>query len=335
MSTRVAVLVALVAALATASATDAAKGPPPPPKAVNGHAVTVVARGVPTPTTFAFGGGRIFVAGFGDEQHPKVTGGVYVLKGGKPVKIPGSPPHVFGIAYSRGTLYVSGGVRSGGIYAWSGWNGTRFAKSRVVFAPRKGFTSFNGIAVGPDGKLYAGVSLGDAKKADYSKGTTLYANDVVSVDPASGAISVVATGMRQPWQPVFVPGHSGPLISDLGQENLGKKHPIDRVVEATQGADFGFPSCPAKPATCSSFDQPVAVFPAHASPMGLGALGGKLYVALFGGTGKGPMVVSLPLAGGKYTPALVGFVAPVVALAAHGGKVYVGDLTGSVYSFTP
>jgi hypothetical protein len=43
----------------------------------------------------------------------------------------------------------------------------------------------------------------------------------------------------------------------------------------------------------------------------------------------------MPLSGGKYAAALVGFVAPVVALAAHGGKVYVGDLTGSIYSFTP
>jgi glucose/arabinose dehydrogenase len=328
-------LVVLVAAVGTASAADAAKGPPPPPKAVNGHPVTVVARGVPTPTTFAFGGGQIFVAGFGDEQHPKVTGGVYVIKGGKPVKMPGSPPHVFGLAYSGGTLYVSGGARGGGIYAWSGWNGTRFAKSRVVVAPRKGFTSFNGIAVGPDGKLYAGVSLGDKKTDDYRKGSTLYANDVVSVDPASGKISVVATGMRQPWQPLFVPGHSGPLIADLGQENLGKKHPIDRVIEAKQGANFGFPSCPAKPVTCSNYDRPLAVFPAHSSPMGLSALRGRLYVALFGGTGKGPEVVSMQLSGGRLTPALVGFAAPVVALATQGGKLYVGDLTGSIYSFAP
>ncbi|MBA3844543.1 MAG: hypothetical protein H0X39_18330 [Actinobacteria bacterium] len=329
------VLAVLAGVVVIASGADAAKGPPPPPKAVNGHKVTVLARGVPTPTTFAFGGGQLFVAGFGDEQHPKITGGVYVLKGGKPVKIPGSPPHVFGLAYSGGTLYVSGGVRGGGIYAWSGWNGTRFAKSRVLVAPRKGFTSFNGIAVGPDGKLYAGVSLGDKKTDDYSKGSTLYANDVVSVAPDSGKITVVARGMRQPWQPLFVAGHDGPLISDLGQENLGKKHPIDRVVEAKQGADFGFPSCPAKPSTCSSYDKPLAVFPAHSSPMGLGALGGKLYVALFGGTGKGPEVVGVPLSGGKYAPALVGFAAPVVALAAHGGKLYAGDLTGSIYSFTP
>ncbi len=331
---RIVALAGVVVAV-TASAALAAKGPPPPPKTVNGHPVTVVARGIPTPTTFAFGGGQIFVAGFGDEEHPKITGGVYVLKGGKPVKLAGSPPHVFGLAYHAGTLYVSGGTRFGQIYAWSGWNGRTFTKSRVVTSVPKGFTAFNGIAFGRDGKLYAGVSLGDGKKADYSKGTSPYANDIVSVDTQTGKISVVATGVRQPWQPVFVPGHAGALIADLGQENLGKKRPVDRIVEVRQGANFGFPSCPAKPAACTRYDKPFARFPAHSSPMGLAPSGGKLYIALFGGTGKGPEVVSMPLSGGKFAPALVGFVAPVVALGTHGGKIYAGDLTGSVYSFTP
>jgi glucose/arabinose dehydrogenase len=330
------VLAAVVAAIAAVTVAPAsAAGPPPPPKTVAGHPATVVARGIPTPTTFAFGGGKIFVAGFGDEQNPKITGGVYVLEGGKAVKVPGSPPHVFGLAYSKGTLYVSGGTRVGGIVAWSGWNGKRFAKSRVVVAPMKNFTAFNGIAMGKDGMLYAGVSLGQSKKADFSKGTTQYANDVVSIDPATGDINVVASGLRQPWQPAFVPGHSGALVSDLGQENLGKKRPIDTIDEAQPGTNFGFPSCPAKPASCTQYDKPFASFPAHASPMGLAALGGKLYVALFGGTGKGPEVVSMPLAGGTFTPVLVGFAAPVVALGSHNGKVFAGDLTGSIYSFTP
>jgi glucose/arabinose dehydrogenase len=134
---------------------------------------------------------------------------------------------------------------------------------------------------------------------------------------------------------VFVPGHDGPLIADLGQENLGKKRPIDRIVEAKPGSDFGFPSCPARPVSCVKYDKPFASFPAHSSPMGLAALRGKLYVALFGGTGKGPEVVSMRLSGGRYTPALVGFAAPIVALGSHGGKVYAGDLTGSIYSFSP
>ena len=101
---------------------------PPLPKAANGQMVSVVARGIPTPTSIAFLEGQTFVAGFGDEQHPKVTGGVYLLKGGKAVKVAGSPAHVFGLASAGGTLYVSGGTTSADdkILAWSGWNGTRF-----------------------------------------------------------------------------------------------------------------------------------------------------------------------------------------------------------------
>ena len=38
------------------------------------------------------------------------------------------------------------------------------------------------------------VSFGDKKSDDYRKGSTLYANDVVSVEPDSGKISVVAPG---------------------------------------------------------------------------------------------------------------------------------------------
>jgi glucose/arabinose dehydrogenase len=296
--------------------------------------VTVVARGVPTPTAFAFLGGQTFVSGFGDEQHPKVTGGVYVLKAGKPVKLTGSPPHVFGLATSGSTLYVSDGRQ---ILAWSGWNGTGFARSAVVATGPKRFSGFNGIVVAPGGgTIYSGVSLSDGKKADYAHGITPYANDVVSVSVKTGAIAVVAKGMRQPWQLAYVPGHSGPVVSELGQENLGKGLPQDRLLEIKAGANFGFPSCPARPSSCAAFSKPFAEFPAHASPMGLGALGGKLYVALFGGTGKGPEVVALPLTGGtKLTPVLTGFVAPVVALGIHAGQVFAGDLTGTVYSVKP
>ena len=212
-----------------------------------------------------------------------------MLKGGKPVKIPGSPPHVRAPAYSGGRSTLSGGVRGGAIYAWSGWNGTRFAKSRVVVAPRKGFTAFNGIAMGPDGML-CGVSLGDKKTDDYSKGSTPYANDVVPGRPgALGRSASLHRGCGSRGSRSSS-GHDGPVIADLGQENLGKKRPIDRVVEAGQGANFGFPSCPANPATSLlSTTSRSRCSRRISSPMGLGALGGKLYVALFGGTrAKGP-----------------------------------------------
>jgi hypothetical protein len=322
------VVYALVVGAVLPGAASAANGPPPLPKAASGAKVTVVARGVPTPTAFAFLGGQTFVSGFGDEQHPKITGGVYLLKGGKATKIAGSPPHVLGLTTSGSTLYVSDGMQ---ILAWSGWNGTKFATSKVVATGSKRFSGFNGILAVAGGKLYTGVSLGNGKKADYAHGTTPYANDVLSVDVASGAIHIVAKGFRQPWQFAMVPGQKNPLVSDLGQDNL-KKASTDTIKAVVPGTNTGFPNCPAVQSACAKYAKPFAKFPAHASPMGLGAIGNTLYAALFGGTGKGPEVVSMPASGGAYTPVLTGFVAPVVALGTNAGHVYVGDLTGAVYS---
>ena len=322
------IAIVVMAGLTWSSSSLAAGGPPPLPKAAGGGKVTVVARGVPTPTAFAFLGGESFAGGFGDEQHPKITGGVYLLKGGKAVKVAGSPAHVLGLATSGSTMYVSDGRQ---ILAWSGWNGSRFARSKVVATGPKRFSGFNGIYVVPGGKLYAGVSLGPGKKVDYAHGTTPYANDVVSVDIATGAIGVVAKGFRQPWQFASLPGQRNPIVSDLGQDNL-KKASTDTIKVVTPGTNLGFPNCPARPSTCTKYAKPFARFPAHASPMGLGTIGKTLYVALFGGTGKGPEVVSIPVSGGAYTPVLTGFVAPIVALNTHGSTLYVGDLTGAIYS---
>src|SRR4051794_24821199 len=94
--------VTAVAAL-TALPTALAAGGPPPPTAPSGAKVNVLAQGVATPTAFAFLGDSTFVAGFGDEEHPKITGGVYLVSGGKAKKIPGSPAHVMGLAVSGST----------------------------------------------------------------------------------------------------------------------------------------------------------------------------------------------------------------------------------------
>ncbi len=324
-------LAAGAAAIVAASAGSAA-GPPPPPKAAGGQAVAVLARGVPTPTAFAFGAGQVFVAAAGDEQHPKITGGVYTLRGGQAAKFPGSPRAVFGLAFGKGTLYVSTGSA---ILAWSGWNGRSFKQKRVVTRGPGNFSGFNGLALGPDGRLYSGVSLGNRKTDDFQHGATSYANGFLAIDTRTGRLELIATGLRQPWQAVFVPGLRGAVVDDLSQENLGRKRPPDRIVVAVPGSDFGFPDCPAQPKSCGQYPKPFAVFPAHASPTGLGLVGKRLYVGLFGGTGKGPEVVAMSSKGGAYRPFLTGFVAPVVGVGGHAGRLYVGDLTGSIYRVTP
>jgi glucose/arabinose dehydrogenase len=157
----------------------------------------------------------------------------------------------------------------------------------------------------------------------------------VSVDPGAGTVRVLATGMRQPWQPVFVPGRALPLVSDLNQDNLGPHRPLDYVLAITRGANYGFPTCPATPRTCALYSKPLVKLPAHSSPMGLGYLKGRLYVALYGGLGKGPVVASMPPGGGRPVPFLSGFPAPVIALGTAGDRLYAGDQGGAIYRVRP
>jgi glucose/arabinose dehydrogenase len=324
------VLKVSIAALTAATALTACGGEATTsslPRASGHRTVTVVAHGVPTPTEFAALGGRIFVAGYGAEHNPDVAGGVYVLGGGKATRVPGSPQHVFGVAAAKETLYVS---TSQSLLAWSGWNGTRFRKSRVVKTP-VGYGSFKGPAVGPDGLIYVGLD----PRSEPRPPTASTSDAFASVDPATGATRVLATGIRQPWMPVFVPGRALPLVSALNQDDLGPHRPRDYLLAITRGANYGFPVCPATPGTCANYSQPLVQLPAHSSPMGLGYLNGKLYVALYGGLGKGPVVVTMPPGGGTPTTFVSGFHAPVIALGIAGGNVYAGVQSGVIYRVTP
>jgi hypothetical protein len=148
---------------------------------------------------------------------------------------------------------------------------------------------------------------------------------------ATGAdLKVVARGLRQPWQMVFPQGATAPIVSDLSQET--GKIPLDRLVVAKQGSNFGFPTCNLlKEGDCPRFAKPLVTFPRHASPMGVGAIGQTLYVAIFNGLQKNkPSVQSMPVAGGTPTT-FMSFAVPVVALGTNAGYVYTGDVTGSIW----
>jgi glucose/arabinose dehydrogenase len=324
-SSRRTTLGAALAAILLLPAIAQAQGPPPP-TSTNGKPVQTIASGVTTPTAFAFAGSTVF-AGSGPAEQGSAPTGLFTLANGKATQVPNTPPVVFGLAWHKSKLYVSTGPS---IVAFSGWDGTKFASSKTISAPKKPFRGFNGLAFGPNGKLYAGVALDE--KFDHKADHSPHAQAVVSMTAAGKHLRTVAKGLRQPFQLTFVGSGRNPYVSVLSQDK--GKIPLDAIVVAKRGQDYGFPTCKlGKPKTCKGFAKPKILLPKHASPMGIGAIGRTLYVSLFGGLGDGkPVVVHIPAGGGKPKPLLQGFVAPVVALGVHAGTIYVGDLTGTIYA---
>ncbi len=325
------------------SAVAAAPSGPPPPTATGGQTVNLVASGLSTPTSFAFGGGSVFEGDGGTESSGPPNGGVFVLKGGTGTKLPGSPQFVAGLAWHQGALYVSGGfITPHGarfkLLKWSGWNGTAFTQQKVIYTAPKKFAGFNGIAFGPDGRLYVGVDVGLTNNNDHGPAKTPYVYDILSIKPNGKDLKVFASGIRQPWQLAFAPGSRSPLVSALGQDK-GAKNPPDFVLKVRKGDNYGFPQCNwITKSKCKGFTKPFKFFAPHQDIMGMAIIGKTLYMTSFlgdGGKGPGGEVFSMPLSGGPLKPVLKGFVAPTVGLGASGSTLYVGELTGQVFSVRP
>jgi glucose/arabinose dehydrogenase len=239
-----------------------------------------------------------------------------------------------GVTWHSGRLYVAGGRM---VWAFRGWNGKRFRHRSVVYRAPKRFSGFNGIAFGPDGRLYAGVTLPQAD--DHRRSHRPFGQSVISMRRDGRHVKVVARGLRQPYQLAFVKGMRNPFVTNLGQDGPPGVDPPDYIVHVRRGQDYGFPGCTwMQRKSCRGFARPFRLLPPHSSPMGIAAIGQTLYVALFGGmNGSGPEVVAMSARHrhGTIRPVLHGFVAPIVGLGAHHGSIYVGDLTGSVYSVRP
>jgi glucose/arabinose dehydrogenase len=324
--------------LVAAAVADAASGPPLPTSS-NGNTVQLVASGMHTPTAFAFGGGAVFAAdGGAQSSSAPPNGGVYVLKGGTATELADSPQFVAGLAWHAGALYISGGfLTSSGaqfeLLKWSGWNGTAFSKHQVIWKAPKKLDGLNGIAFGPNGRLYVGVDVGLTNGNDHGPAKTPYVYDILSLKPNGHGLQVYATGIRQPWQFVFPKGSEQPLVSDLGQDG-GATNPPDFLLKVAKGDDFGFPKCNwTSKKACKGFTKPYRQFGPHTDDMGLAIVGKTLYLTSFLGphaAGPGGEVLSTPVAGGPLKPLVTGFVAPTVGLGANGGWLYIGELTGQV-----
>lgn len=326
------------AGLATGASAASAKVPKP----AKGAKLQLVASGVTTPTAFAFGAGNVFVSD--GTTPPGKGGGVYVLKHGNAVVLAGSPVASFGVTWRKGALYVSGvtlGPKGpvGELLAWSGWNGTTFAKQKVLYTAPAGII-LNGLAFGADGRLYVGVDVGLNNDHGPKRGL-LY--DILSFSSTGKNLKMVATGIRQPWQFAFPAGSSSPFVTDLGQDAPTKtadKSP-DFILRVRKGQNYGFPKCTwIVVAKCTKFATPFKFLAPHVDPGGLGILGNRLYLSEFG-FAKTAKVQSIRLSGGPLKTLLTGFKGEsFIGLGTHGGWVYVGEPnmgpgTGRVFRVKP
>jgi glucose/arabinose dehydrogenase len=318
-----------------------ASGPPPSPKSTNGHKVQLVASGLKTPTSFAFGDGVVFEGDGGNSKRSAPpNGGVYAIQGGQAVKIPSALKFVAGLAWHNNKLFISGAVLtpkgpSFRLMSWSGWNGKTFNKRRTIYTAPKGFDGFNGIAFGADGRLYVGVDVGLTDGNDHGpKSTSPFLYDILSFRPNGTDRQVFATGMRQPWQMAFGPNSSSPYVTDLGQDS-GALYPPDFVLHVKAGQNYGFPKCNHTSALgCPGDAIPFRQFHPHTDLMGIALSDHTLYLTSFAGpNGKGPggEVYSEALGTHTLNPLITGFVAPVVGLGLSNGYLYVGELTGQVF----
>lgn len=323
----------IVAGLFAGTFAGTASAATPAPKPAKGAKLQQVASGVTTPTAFAFGAGNVFVSDGTLPQGPTgpFVGGVYVLKGGAAVRLPGSPTASFGVTWHKNTLYVSAitlspaGPPAVQLLAWSGWNGITFTQQKVLYTAPPTIPAFNGLAFGADGRLYVGVDVGQTN--DHGPATG-YVYDVLSFNAAGKNLKVVAKGIRQPWQFAFPAGSSSPFVTVLNQDTPAKvsnKAP-DSILRLRKGRNYGFPKCNwVAPGKCTKYATPFKFLRPHTDPGGLGIIGKRLYMSEFGFV-RTAKVISMSLTGKGLKTVLTGFKGEsFIGLGTHGGWVYVGE----------
>jgi putative membrane-bound dehydrogenase-like protein len=123
--------------------------------------------------------------------------------------------------------------------------------------------SNNGLAFGPDGRLYFPVG----SSSDASPETHKHAASILSVNPDGSDLRVFATGVRNPFTLAF--NSVGDLFAtDNGPDNFTNTPP-DKLNYIVEGADYGFPRYFDAPPPGSGTRGPIAQFPPHASADGL------------------------------------------------------------------
>ena len=262
------------------------------------------AKGIPNPSNLAFDGrGRLWATSAGVQA--AAADGVWLVprRGARPRHVVSGLFSALGLTWHRRELYVSHIVphatfaprHTGRVVAYSGFDGRRFARSRVVVDGLPvGRHRVDSIVPGPGGRLYLGIG----SESDHDPSSAALAGTVVSFRPGGGGLRVEARGLRNPYGlAVGVGGDDvrGRLVvSEHGRDDLGLHSPPDELnLVAPRGRArwYGFPGCWGQGgAPCRGAVAPLARLAPHSAPGAVavarrfGRWGPSAFVTRFGST---------------------------------------------------
>src|SRR5215216_1823023 len=313
------------------------------------------AKGIPNPSNLAFDGrGRLWATSAGVQAAG--ADGVWLVprRGARPRHVVTGLFSALGLTWHRRELYVSHIVphatfaprHTGRVIAYSGFDGRRFARSRVVVDGLPvGRHRVDSIVAGPGGRLYLGIG----SESDHDPSSAELAGTVVSFRPNGGGLRVEARGLRNPYGLAVGVGADGfrgrLLVSEHGRDDLGLHSPPDElnlVDPRGRARWYGFPQCWGQGgAACHGAVAPLARLSPHSAPGAVvvarrfGRWGPSAFVTRFGSSFRenpsGGDVVRVPLAGlgrRRTAPARrfatgFGHQEPLGAALGPGGALYV------------
>ncbi len=287
-----------------------------------------------SPTSIAFApDGRLTVALQGGAIASVDVRGGNVREAARGFKLP------LGLLWFSGALYVSDDGT-----VWRLRDGVR--EAIVVGIPTRQHQT-DGLALGPDGRIYLGVgsTCNACAEGDPRSGS------IVRFGPDGGTVEVVARGFRNPYDLAFSPRDGSLWATDNGRDDLGTEVP-DELNLVQQGKHYGWPDCygRGRGSNCGGTVRSVLELDANSSSDGLAFYIGatfpaeyldNVFIAQWGSfrRTRGRQLVRVVLAkrDGRYdaraTVFATGFDAPLdVAVGPSDGALYVADHgRGTIY----
>ncbi len=302
-----------------------------------GLTATVYARGLATVAALTFDTqGRLWVATAAYTDDGK--DGLYVVDaaGATPTLVVSDLKTPLGLLWYGGSLYVAA---TGGVVAYSDFNGTRFLAHRTVLTLPPDAGEVNELVLAPDGRMLMGITA----PCDHCTPPLAVSASIVSFLPDGSDLEEYATHIRAPVGLEFYPGTDDLFVTMNQRDDLGDNTPGDWLAIVRQGQDWGFPACYGQGGSvCTGVPAPVAVLDQHAAVSGVAIVTGQLgrsigTVALVAEWADGVVeAVALTKHGSTYTGAVSTFISgldrPVPVILGPDRALFIGAWgSGIVY----